>query len=451
MEETIIDDSNAEVEVLFHQEPEFLNMPRSETPPPMSSSPSDLQTIPTGSPVQSRNAKTMVLNKKFAEDFANEPVPDMEIRLMSPEKVGEGLMGSHVEYKLVVKTSLPQYKTQDFSCVRRFSQFLWLRTQLLDHHKGYMIPPLPEKQIINRFNAEFVEFRRRELERFLFRLVSHPVLIKSPWLQMFLETENLVQKEVPKPVEEKKQTGFFSSLVGNSFSGGFTSQNEPDQWFDAKKNYIIALENQLNALAKSANMLVKKQKELSQVYVDFGLSSSLLASTESDHSAWVSNSFGKLAEMSAQVSNLHESLVDNETVYFEDSIRDYVRIIGAAKEMLAVRNEKLVAYQNISKQLEDKKQKLAKTHGNTKLHKEIDDFEPKVDEAKAEFNAISEICKSELLRFESTKALEIKKILVKFTQTNINFGLQVMDQWKQFLSNELSLSINDPSLKTSSS
>jgi len=181
------------------------------------------------------------------------PLPPIEVHLAAPEKVGEGIMNAHVEYKVNVKTSLPQYKSNDFSTVRRFKDFLWLREHLLEKHKGYLIPPLPEKQIINRFSAEFIEFRRRELEKFLYRIVSHPVLVQSPSLQAFLEaenSENLALSSKPqatKKEQEGKSGGGFLSMLGSSIetiSSNFNSQSEPDHWFDAKK--IILLDLKIN-------------------------------------------------------------------------------------------------------------------------------------------------------------------------------------------------------------
>ncbi len=63
---------------------------------------------------------------------------------------------------------------------------LVLGEELKDKYKGYLIPPLPEKTVLStttsklallivwldRFNSEFMEFRRRELQKFLERLSS---------------------------------------------------------------------------------------------------------------------------------------------------------------------------------------------------------------------------------------------------------------------------------------
>jgi len=206
-----------------------------------------------------------------------------------------------------------------------------------------------------------------------------------------------------------------------SISNLNTIQNEPDQWFDAKRNYINALDSHLNSIVKSINQISKKQKELSLAMTDFSLASSLLASSEADQDQWISNSFNRLSEITTQITVLDEKLVDDQTTSFEDNIRDYIRILGAVKEMLNVRTEKLTLYQNVTKQLETKKEKFEKVKAtSSKMEKEIEEAEKRMEETKEDFIKISNICKSELQRFESTKLQDIKNLLIKLTQIHIN-------------------------------
>jgi len=390
------------------------------------------------------------LHRITKEDVAPETLAVQMKLSASTEKVGEGIMNAHTQYKIEVKTSLPSYKQANFSAVRRFKDFVWLREKLVESHKGNLVPPLPEKQIINRFNAEFIEHRRRELERFLLRIASHPVLVESRVLQNFLESESLNtnKKEQSSNSTSSSSGGFFSLIgaVSNTAKNTvesiqhlntFTSVSEPDQWFDAKKNYIVALETNLHSLVKAVSIMIKRQKELEQSYSDIANFSSLLSSAEADHSSWICHSFGKLSEISTSLTPLNETLVEHETAFFEDALRDYVRIIGAVKEILHYRNDKLIQYQNATKNLDSKKEKFEKTR-NSKLQVEIEQAEKKVEDTKAEFNNVSNIVKAEIQRFEVTKAKDIKHMLVKLTQANMNYGLQYVDQWKAFLSNDLS-------------
>jgi hypothetical protein len=96
---------------------------------------------------------------------------------------------------------------------------------------------------------------------------------------------------------------------------------------------------------------------LIQISSEFGTVCSLLSSSEADHDQYVSNNFQKLSEISQQISTLDDKRINNEILFFEDSIRDYLRILSSVKEMLDARNEKLSIYQNYSKQYESKEEK----------------------------------------------------------------------------------------------
>jgi len=369
-------------------------------------------------------------------------IPKLELKVTSPERVGEGVLNSHVKYRLDVKTTLRDYQRPEFNVMRRYSDFVWLREKLLEAYKGYLVPPLPEKTLLNRFSIEFMEYRRKELEKFLCRLSAHQVLSESPQIRLFLESENIETSIESKSVDSSGSTGVsssgrFFSLIGSSIesiSNNFTQQNEPDPWFDAKKNYILSLENQLNSLARIVNNLIKKRKESNQIWSELNSTSSLFCSVEADHDTVSSNSFRKLAEVATSIVALEEKRYTEETTFLEDAIRDYIRLIGAVKEMLSARTEKLVAYQNASKQVENKKEKLGRNKENSKLEKEIKEAEKRESETKQDFFNISNICKGELQRFEESKTQDFKYILVKFSQINVNFELQAADSWKNLLS-----------------
>ena len=82
--------------------------------------------------------------------------------------------------------------TQAFSAVlRRYSDFLWLYEKLQDERAGAIVPPLPEKQPMGRFNPQFVEDRRRALERFLRRVAIHPELQDCSCLDTFLRADDV--------------------------------------------------------------------------------------------------------------------------------------------------------------------------------------------------------------------------------------------------------------------
>ncbi|PPQ86618.1 hypothetical protein CVT25_006802 [Psilocybe cyanescens] len=73
---------------------------------------------------------------------------------------------------------------------RRFSHFVMLHTALSRRLPGVVLPPLPEKQYAGRFSHDFVEARRGDLERYLTKIVRHPVVRYAEALTFFLGCDN---------------------------------------------------------------------------------------------------------------------------------------------------------------------------------------------------------------------------------------------------------------------
>ena len=73
---------------------------------------------------------------------------------------------------------------------RRYSHFVALHTALARRLPGITLPPLPEKHYAGRFNDDFVEARRGDLERYLARVVRHPVARYAEALTLFLSCED---------------------------------------------------------------------------------------------------------------------------------------------------------------------------------------------------------------------------------------------------------------------
>ena len=109
-------------------------------------------------------------------------------------------------------------------------------------------------------------------------------------------------------------------------------------------------------------------------------------------------------------------------------------MIGAAKDLLANRAQDLWIYQSATKSLDTKREKLAKNDGSSVLLQEVDEAQLKETESKAQFEKISESCKSELDGFMKAKTDEVGSALRRLVQTNMNFHLRVVDLWKEYLS-----------------
>lgn len=124
--------------------------------------------------------------------------PPFRILVHSPSKRTSMLSSTYTVYAV---TSLfdsddvsgnddPLYSPVRITVHRRFSHFVVLHTALSRRLPGIALPPLPEKQYAGRFNDDFIEARRGDLERYLGRVVRHPVARYAEVLTFFLGCES---------------------------------------------------------------------------------------------------------------------------------------------------------------------------------------------------------------------------------------------------------------------
>ena len=87
------------------------------------------------------------------------------------------------------QTTSPLFQRSSFSVLRRYSDFLWLYETLCVNNPGVVVPPVPEKSALNRFDEHFVRQRRLALEKCIQKMANHPVLCKDSDLKLFLESD----------------------------------------------------------------------------------------------------------------------------------------------------------------------------------------------------------------------------------------------------------------------
>lgn len=56
-----------------------------------------------------------------------------------------------------MQTTNQNYKKSQFSVLRRYSDFVWLYDTLCANNPGVIVPPIPEKNSLGRFQDAFVE------------------------------------------------------------------------------------------------------------------------------------------------------------------------------------------------------------------------------------------------------------------------------------------------------
>ena len=112
----------------------------------------------------------------------------LKISIRDPIKSTDAF-GQFVCYNVESSSNIPGFVYGEVAVIRRYSDFAWLAEQLSKACPGAIIPALPDKQAVGRFQADFVETRRRALERFLLRVAAHVELNVVPAFYCILTSQ----------------------------------------------------------------------------------------------------------------------------------------------------------------------------------------------------------------------------------------------------------------------
>jgi len=283
-------------------------------------------------------------------------------KVSEPEKIGDG-MNAYVTYKVATR---PENSEKPVVSVRRYSDFLWLHDRLGEEFIEIIIPPVPEKVIVSSTSSELVDYRRRELEKFLKRVLRHKTLCKSQYVKYFLTvseqdmtTYRSTMKAHTRPKIQQEEQSFFSSSLSFLTSAAqsvltkagqdYNLVKEVDLEFQESKQYFSALHNHFETLQSKASDDIVKTKRLSETLSEFSHSSGLMAQCESSQDPVLSGYWKKLSVILAQMSELQDVLAKNETLIFDNTLRDYVRLTDAGKVCLNNRLDLLLKLQEQQK------------------------------------------------------------------------------------------------------
>ncbi|CAJ0832123.1 8788_t:CDS:10 [Entrophospora sp. SA101] len=357
--------------------------------------------------------------------------PIFEISVEDPQKIGDP-----INARIVYKTSSKDFKSNDFTVLRRYRDFLWLYNQLTLGNPGVIVPPLPEKHAMGRFQDEFIENRRQALEKCLNKIISHPNLYKDRDLKIFLESDNFNIDVVRRNEEPKGVLKSLGEAVSNVTA--FNKFTEMDDWFEGRKNQLDILESQLKTLLKSAELVVRQQKDLGGSAIEFG--DSLFALSDVEVNKPLANNLSTLGKLQQKIRELHIKQARQDVLTLENTIEEYIRIIGSIKVALNSRTKVYQNWQSAMNDLQKKKLNYERSKSQNRLSQErlsymlaiIAEGENKVEDCRHEFEDVTKLIKAELDRFDKEKVEDFKNSIESFLDSIIKTKNEIIKLWESF-------------------
>ncbi|TIA82170.1 hypothetical protein E3P98_01595 [Wallemia ichthyophaga] len=174
-------------------------------------------------------------------------------------------------------------KSDNGSVSRRFSDFVWLHDCLMTRYPFRLVPNLPPKRLTLgghslSTDANFLETRRRGLQRFMNFTINHPILQKDGLVLTFLETPSLESWRKSTKVSLEEESQVLSRVKAMSIP------TDLDERIDKLRVRLPALIEHWAELCGQLERIIKRNETDARDYVT--LSNTLGTVIDSDSQAW---------------------------------------------------------------------------------------------------------------------------------------------------------------------
>ncbi|KAI8054541.1 Vps5 C terminal like-domain-containing protein [Syncephalis plumigaleata] len=343
--------------------------------------------------------------------------PHFEVTVSEPQKIGVDAINARIVYKVRTKTNSRAFRYPDVTVERRYNDFVWLYNRLVVTNPGIIVPPIPEKNAFGRFQNEFVENRRVALENCLRRMTAHPLLYGDPELRRFLESETFSVE-----VSHRKDTAKgLIRAVGNAVNNiTLPKFQETDEWFEERGKQLELFENQLKALLRAVEMMIRQRKELAVAHGE--LSTSMLSLASVDLGQDFSTELVSMGDLQTKLQNIQDrqALLDTRTL--EDTVNEYVRLVSSIRVAFGAREKMFQLWQSSIRETQRRQAALTKAEVNVHVTRErLAQMAAEIAESKSlaerhhsEFKEISLTLRNELVRFDRNKVDDLKHAIQNY-------------------------------------
>ncbi|KAJ2721515.1 Vacuolar protein sorting-associated protein vps5 [Coemansia sp. Benny D115] len=420
--------------------------------PPSSSTASGRPSMQGPSPSRSSTSKaylSMHQRRRSLDPTPVDEIPRFTIHVTEPVKVSDSLK-SYIAYKVRTQSDAPMFRESDMIVRRRYRDFDWLIQELVARHPGIIVPPIPEKQSMGRFEDEFVEARRAGLESCLIRISEHPVLWCDDVFRLFIEaddfptkarmiTENRVAAEINgtgPPLSGGSATS--SSLFGDGWGG--SKYKEKDEWFSKRMQELDAIEEELRALLRALEYSQKQRRELSIAHGE--LSEAYLKMASQELSKSLSNGLTDMGSLQQKLRVLQSRQGVADFAAFQLTTDEYIRMIGAVRTAFSARGRAYMLWQaslndliKRRKVLEGFVQHPARSTPErlSQLKAEIARAEIKTEGARNAFDDVSTILKNEMARFDLGRVRDFQAAIESYLVSLIETQEEIVVMWEAYL------------------
>uniref|UniRef100_F7FDN6 Sorting nexin 7 n=2 Tax=Ornithorhynchus anatinus TaxID=9258 RepID=F7FDN6_ORNAN len=352
--------------------------------------------------------------------FEDEPdLKDLFITVDDPESHITAIE-TFITYRITTKTSRGEFDASEYEVRRRYQDFLWLKGKLEDAHPTLIIPPLPEKFImkgmVERFNDDFIETRKKALHKFLNRIADHPTLTFNEDFKVFLTAQawelSSYKKQGPGLLSRMGQT---VRAVASSVRG---VKNRPDEFIEMS-DYVEIFSQKINLIDKISHRIYKEEREYFEEMKEYGPIHTLWSASEED----LVESLKGVANCIDRCCKATEKRLSGFSETLLPGVHEYVLYSETLMGVMKRRDQ-------IQAELDSKVEALtSKKTEKESLSEEIGKLEDKMECAN---NAL----KADWDRWKQNMQNDIKAVFTDMAEKNVHYYEECLAIWESFLASQ---------------
>lgn len=274
--------------------------------------------------------------------------------------------------------------------------------------------PLPEKfvvkGVVDRFSEEFVETRRKALDKFLKRITDHPVLSFNEHFNVFLTAKDLNA--------HKKQGMALLTRVGESVkhvAGGYKLRNRPLE-FAAIGEYLDTFALKLGTIDRIAQRIIKEEIEYLVELREYGP----VYSTWSALEAELAEPLEGVSACIGNCSTALEELTDDMTEDFLPVLREYILYSDSMKSVLKKRDQVQAEYEAKLEAVALRKEERPKVPAD-------------VEKCQDRMECFNADLKADMERWQNNKRQDFRQLLMGMADKNIQYYEKCLLAWESII------------------
>ncbi|XP_046879564.1 sorting nexin-7 isoform X1 [Hypomesus transpacificus] len=395
---------------------------------------------------------SMVNQYKFEEEEEEGlDTKDLFITVDNPESHVTAVE-TFITYRVLTKTTRSEFDSSEYEVRRRYQDFLWLKSKLEETHPTLIVHPLPEKFVmkgmVERFNNDFIDTRRKALHKFLNRVSDHPILSCSDDFKVFLTAQAW------ELTSHKKQGPGFLSRMGDTVRALSNSvrgvKNRPEE-FAAMQEYVEAFSQKISSLDKVTQRIVKEQKEYLEELKEYAPTYTLWSGSEEEQLAEPLKGVAGCLERCCQetdqqlhhlsevlVPTLHEYVLCSEGLKAVLRRRDHIQAEFEAKsEALATKKVDREAESGdqgtVWGSLLGRNPEQVRQQRQERLGGEIDQLKEEIDRLEDRGEWANNALKGDWSRWKRSMRADLKSAFLCTAEKNVDYYEKCLAVWETFL------------------